>query len=83
MPKCPKCDIEMKKMAKQPLKTDSPRKVWDLGLTGSGTTTTTTTSGSDYNDVTASLPPEHIESKSVTLVPYECPTCGFQESYRE
>ena len=83
MPKCPKCDIEMEKMEIQVQEKDRYRKVWDLGLTGSGTTTTATTSGTNYDNVTATLPPEQIKSKAITLIPYKCPKCGRQESYRE
>ena len=82
MPKCPKCPNEMIRIENDSQET-SYRKVWDLGLTGSGTTTTATTSGSNYTDVSATQPPELIKAKAVQLIPYECPNCKYQESYRE
>ena len=82
MPKCPKCNNEMRRIETTAQETPC-RKVWDLGLTGSGTTTTTTTSGSVYKDVSATLPPELIKAKSVQLIPYECPNCKYRESHRE
>ena len=82
MPKCPTCKIEMEKIEIND-KEVRHRKVWDLGLTGSGTTTTATTSGSEYTDVSATQPPEQLKPKSVHLIPYKCPKCGFSDSYRE
>jgi predicted nucleic-acid-binding Zn-ribbon protein len=82
MPKCPKCNFDMIRIATNAQETRY-RKVWDLGLTGSGTTTTATTSGSDYKDVSATQPPELIKTKSVQLIAYECPNCKYRESYRE
>ena len=83
MPNCPKCKTEMVKIEIDSQEDTRYRKVWDLGLTGSGTTTTATTSGPDYFDVSATQPPEKFKPTSVTLIPYKCLKCGHQDSYRE
>lgn len=81
--KCPKCDTEMVKEEDEIEQSVRHKKVWDLGLTGSGVTTSTTTSGSGYRNVTVTLPPECLSPRSIKLIPYRCPKCGHRESFRE
>jgi len=81
--KCPKCGEEMKQIDAKVDPHNSHRRVWDLGLTGSGVTTTTTTSGSGYPDMSASLSPECVDAKRINLIPCQCSKCGYKESYRE
>lgn len=81
--KCPKCRTQMEKTDNEIKHSKRYKRVWDLGLTGSGVTTTSTTSGSDYSDVSATLPPEALDTKMVSLIAYRCPKCKYEESYRE
>jgi hypothetical protein len=92
---CPKCNSVMKKTNDQKSSSnDFNFRVWDLAKTGSGVTGTSTTF-----DKNASLPtttvPNHswmngtsghgdmLTAKVVKLVVYECPDCGYKDSFRE
>lgn len=82
--KCPKCGKVMDRLDYE-IEQSEPQKVWDLGLTGSGTTVTSTTSGDRWFGVsgTSVLSPQDSKPKTIVLVPYECPNCHHKESYRE
>ncbi len=96
---CPNCGSEMTEIYNNDMKDLKESRVWDQGITGrmstSGNPVVTaskvgigTTSGhgprQEYNETIheghmAVSPPY----RSVMLIPYQCPGCGHQESYRE
>ena len=94
---CPQCGSEMARVSINGMKMpEHPPKIWDQGRTGristasTGTLTEGHTSNDDYTSTSGhgppygpSQPPDEITGRPVTLVPYECSRCGYQESYRD
>ena len=68
---CKYCNLEMEKM-EDFIKSSDATRVWDLGVTGLGTTGNRTTSVRlDY------------DCRKIVLKVYQCLHCGRKESYRE
>ena len=96
---CPQCGSEMARVSINDVKMpEHPPKIWDQGVTGristaaTGTLTEGYASKDDYAStsghgspygVAPSQPPEAMVDRSVVLIPYVCPGCGYQESYRD